>query len=778
MKRIISAAVLAALIACAAQLAAQTAATGRPAAAKTPTVILEYFDDAKQVRIFNADGFEYGELFPGMELLPGDRLQLQKTSAELRLDPNGSIIKLTANTNFQINSLKIASGSVNEFAVLAGKIRTVAAKSSGSIDYRFRTPTAIGGVRGTDFGIEVRDGQMDRLIVRDGSVEFTRADTGQTITLDKGTGADTFAKDFKPSTLTTKDLADFYNDLEFVALNPATVPSAPSPSPSPSASASPSATPAASPAASPAPTTPAQPATPSSPSTSDSPAAATPATAPVASSASAPAIPAAPVVPPLSDAVLDAVKRFLGIEIGAITIQNETYGKLILQPRINLPDFKAQFYLPVIYQDNLFDPAKWYHPSGNDEWSFGTDQGSDALEIVWDIFRDMFLKIKYVELFKQGDPFFLKVGNIPSMTLGHGILVGGYANDADFPAVRRLGVNTGFDLGAVSLEALVNDLADPQIFGARLVWRPVAPAFRTGAGVSAALDINPAGSLPATSSDADILATRAAAPMFLNLAADIEIPVVGSDPFSLMLFGDFGGMLPYFATGFNRSDGTAVPAGFQLANAFSLATSPAIGITFNNYGIEGGLKGNVFFVDYRLAYQYFTGTFRPSFYDQVYDRLRGQRAVELYRNIRDAVDDDTVRMGIFGQLGFSIEKLLRFEVGYKYPWNLDSAIAMPADNPDYFMASFRFEEDALPFGIGFSLGFERQYFVPLFTKSTSYLLLDQYAVFSGALEVPIGNFFKIRMVVGTSAQRDSSGMIVLSDGRAVMKPTFTIESIF
>jgi hypothetical protein len=363
------------------------------------------------------------------------------------------------------------------------------------------------------------------------------------------------------------------------------------------------------------------------------------------------------------------------------------------------------------------------------------------------------------------------------MTLGHGILIGGYANDADYPAIRRLGINAGFDLGAIAVETLVNDLALPEIIGARLVWRPVMPAFRTGAGISAALDINPAGILSKDSTDPLIKAVKAAKPAFLNLAADIEIPVIGSQAFGLTLFGDLGSMLPYFGQGFNRANGSTVSQGLQWANVLTLTPPPSFGISFFNYGIQTGLMGNVFFVDYRLEYQYFTGTFHPNFYDQTYDRTRGFRAIDMYRQFYESQLDSTVRMGVFGKFGFNVEKLFRFELGYKWPWNVGSTDLIPQDNPDYFMARLSFVEDALPFGIGFSLGFERQFFVPIFL-SPKYSLFDQYAVFNGALEIPIANFFKIRVIMGTSALWDASGALVLSNGKAVMKPTFTIESVF
>ena len=87
-----------------------------------PLAVLEYFDDPDGVFVLTADG---EDLFPeyGMELLPGDKIKTTTSVAEIRLDPNGSLIKLAANTDFVIDTLQNRSGAeANTFSLITGKL--------------------------------------------------------------------------------------------------------------------------------------------------------------------------------------------------------------------------------------------------------------------------------------------------------------------------------------------------------------------------------------------------------------------------------------------------------------------------------------------------------------------------------------------------------------------------------------------------------------------------------------------------------------------------------
>ena len=63
----------------------------------------------------------------------------------------------------------------------------------------------------------------------------------------------------------------------------------------------------------------------------------------------------------------------MGLEIGSVTIGGVGYSKAVLAPEVRIGRLKMGLYFPVIYKDDLFDPASWYRPGGNNEWNFGSE---------------------------------------------------------------------------------------------------------------------------------------------------------------------------------------------------------------------------------------------------------------------------------------------------------------------------------------------------------------------------------------------------------------------
>lgn len=742
------------------------------------SVVIEYFDDASQVKIKDADGFELANLHIGMQLLAGETIETANSGVEVRLDPNNSIIRIGPGTRFKINNLPSSTSNEHGFALLAGKIRAVAARSAGT-SYRFTTPTAAGGVRGTDFGLEVVEGKRDRLLVKSGSVDFVDQKSGKKVQVGAGQYADTFAQEFAALDLSTQELADFFGSMEFVTLSPEQVPGGTSetpqnPEPATSANPAPASSPApldSTTASSPEPQA-ASPASPGTMPTKDLPAVAKPEPVPV---------------PPGPDdvALLEDIKKFLGLEIGSVSIDGSMYGKLVLSPKIDLGDFRLGLYLPVIYTNSILDPSGWYRPNGNDEWSFGTDQGSDTLTIVADLLQDLALKIKYLELFDQRDPFFLGLGSLPAMTLGHGILLDDYANDTDFPAVRRNGFQLGLDLGSFAVEFLANDIAAPEIMGTRMLLRPLHPAFKLGAAISMTADFNPLADLPESVSDATLQTridtARNVNPYLFGVAADIDLPLLEGDVFSLLLYADIGGMIPYLNAPLARSGMDALPVGFYWSNLVALDTENLVEL--HNYGVIAGIMGKLFIADYRLEFQTSNGTFQARYLAEDYGRTRGLKTLDLISMLQgtDSSLYDNQKYGIHGAMGLDILDLVKVELSYTWPWTVGSGTALDfinQTNPDEIALSVSLNEELIPYGIDASIEFRRSHFRELFDETSGYSLLDTWATFTGSVDVPVGSLFKIRATVGTALVRDAAGNIDYSSGVPQVKPTFTLETVF
>ncbi|HPB66354.1 MAG TPA: FecR family protein, partial [Spirochaetales bacterium] len=116
------------------------------------------------------------------------------TSVELRLKPNGTVVKLAKMTSFRVDGLATPQKDQNAFTIASGKIRAVAAKGS---QYTIYTSTTVAGVRGTDFSMSFEEGAKAMLLVAKGRVEFGRRGEGDAMADAIMVGAGQFADFFK-----------------------------------------------------------------------------------------------------------------------------------------------------------------------------------------------------------------------------------------------------------------------------------------------------------------------------------------------------------------------------------------------------------------------------------------------------------------------------------------------------------------------------------------------------------------------------------------------------
>ncbi|MFQ3620186.1 MAG: FecR family protein [Spirochaetales bacterium] len=694
---------------------------------RKPVAVLEYFDPPEGIEIMDAEGYRVVEVYMGLQLSEGERIRTTNSTAELRLLPNGSIIKLSRNTDFRIEALEGSkSKDTNAFTLAAGKIRTVAAKKLGS-QYEVRTPSAVCGVRGTDFGMEVVPGAREGVAVLEGAVEFSKT-TGEKILIGAGQAADVFAPVFQPLTLTASQMQALFQDLTFNKLDPRQVPvEAPAPR------------------------------------------AETPPPSPSVERKEEP-----PKAGPF-----DFLKDRLAMEAGSVTLNQQTYSRLILQPTFSIGKLNAALYLPIIYSGDLFNPDDYFKPKGNNEWSFGTDKNwnKEPQEGVRDLLRDLALKIQYIEYGSLRDPFFFKLGNIHNITLGHGALVREYANDTEFPALRRIGVNLGIDVGLAGIEALTADLAEPEIFATRLYLRPFYP-LRWALGLSLAMDTNPAGDLPSTLGSIPVSPVIAAVdPMPVTFSLDVDIPIIEGDFLSFVLFADVAGFVPYLPNEYPAS--TLGTRGFITKAFFNPET-----LRVRNYGLLGGFLGNLSLFTYRLEYRQYQGIFRIGYFDSLYDRnrpLEAKKILDFLANPQDpAYDKET--LGIYGEGGFTLFKKLSFKAGYFWPWELEGSTIKTSDN-DQLDLTLTLDKGLVPIypfrGMRLSLLYRRTQFVPtlLHGKSKDLELFDGNTLFKGEIVYPIAQGLDLAVSVTTTVERDSSGSIVYeADGKPSRTTFIGIET--
>lgn len=674
------------------------------ALAGEPAAILEYFDDTSgELRVVTHQGEEWysDTLDFGMEIPIGSTIvTFDDDYAEIRLDPNGSIIRISENTNFTIDAVQGASGAAeNVFSVAVGKFRAVAGRATGDERYIYKGPSAVCGVRGTDSGMSVIPGELESAFVFEGSIEFTNA-LGESVVLGAGMIADAMADVFAAAQMTSAMMQDLMSGLEFEKLDKASVPGH----------------------------EPAE--VPDSGEGEEEP----------------------EEVAEDDGGLFGKLLELLGVEIGSVTIEEKTWAKAIIQPRFVFGKWKMALYLPIIYESDMLDPSDWYKPEGNDEWSFGHDQ-SEWDEIALDFLEDLFLKIRYIEYGEQRDPFFFKVGNLNNITIGHGMIMRNYANDADFPSVRKIGINLGLDGEKGGFEAMVNDVRDVtniDVFGARLYARPIGRSFPLAVGISGVADINPG---EHWQDFPDLTYGNFGKPFLISGGLDLDFPVLENDLLSIILFADVAAMLPYFQEAV-PGPGPSIPVGFAFDAIWDDTEQK-----FKNWGFASGFLGNVLIVDYRLEGRYFTGTFTPAIYNSVYDRRRHEyvQDVVLYLKNQDNPAFDTKTLGIYGEATANLGKKFYLGAGYLWPWYLDGT-GVSAGPDDYFLFKAGVLKGGIPFTDIFgSLTYERTRFIQTLKGEESLELFDANTVFTAELVYPVSPILNVAALVATNVIEDAFG---------------------
>ena len=733
-----------------------------------PAAHLIYFDDPYQIEIYDAAGHMYDYVDWDMALPEGTAISTLNSSAEIELVPNGTIIKLAPHTDFIIETLQDNKQTANTFKMISGKLRTVAARSGMGENYSIQTPSAVCGVRGTDFGLQVITGQTDAVAVLQGQVEFVNVLTGESISVGAGQAADVFADVFAPVRLDPETLASLFEPMSFISADPESVPGY---SGEQAAAEDEMTTEEELEAEAeriaeqmeerfdePGP----QPAEPG-------PSEAVPDTeAEQPDESDLPGVDADFLAP-----VYDFIGRFFGMELGTITIDGTTYKKAVFMPKLELGKFRMSLYLPIIYNTDMFNPSDYYHPQGNDEWSFGRDK-SGTLPILSDVLRDLSLKIKYIEYGDNRDPFFFKIGNSESVTLGHGLLMRNFPFDIGFPVERHLGINAGIGLKAVGFEALIADAGVPDIMGGRLYFRPFHKVFPLGIAASSIVDLNPASQLvhPAAAAGAPELYGD---PVFITAALDLDYPFLETDPFSLVLFSDAGFVMPYYRQAYedNISPGIAPNAVVSSPGSFTFDS-------LNNYAFSGGVFGNIFFVNYRFDFRLSKGVFTPPFLSSTYHRRRGAYVKDFAAFFADpgAEEFQEYTMGIYGEIGAEVGKIFTIEGGYFWPWEMYGGTVQPSGE-DLFHLEFTLNEGVIPFvGIYGSLSYDRSRFAETFTNP-QLTLFDAYTTVKAELAVPIVPMLHIALIYTTTTAYSEDGTVIPSSVNPELPevtPSISIET--
>jgi hypothetical protein len=270
----------------------------------------------------------------------------------------------------------------------------------------------------------------------------------------------------------------------------------------------------------------------------------------------------------------------MGLGIGVATFADGTWQSLSLNPDLALGKFGIGLDVQLNY--------RFTGGSGN-EFEIRTE---DWVPADFQDFLNIYLpKIAYIRWDQKGAPLYIKLGTIEDGTLGNGFIMGGYANNLFMPDDRHFGLAFDID-GAlfkfpyVGIETFVGDLAELDVFGARLFVRPLAwlgvPVIKNlQIGASFAMDVKPyLYDHPLDTTERSVAA----------YGVDARLPILSSEIVSLSAFAD-------------------------------MAT-----IEFDSWGGMVGVGGRLIkFLTYTVQLRAIGAGFIPMYFDATYDVFRGAK---------------------------------------------------------------------------------------------------------------------------------------------------------
>jgi hypothetical protein len=390
----------------------------------------------------------------------------------------------------------------------------------------------------------------------------------------------------------------------------------------------------------------------------------------------------------------------MGLGIGSVTLDGVLYNQLALRPEINIGKIGVGLDL-VIYIDN----------EGNvrsDEWDIKNDPS---------LLLDKIMFIRYGE---KSDPVWVKYGSMESVTLGYGGLMNGYSNMMEFPSVRRVGINTGFNVGPVSGEIFLSNVKDFSRGGTLLGLRTaytVSEDFPLSIGVNVVSDANMFSGLKDGDDDSypDIFDDFPTDPAY-SIDTDSD-GIADDDPLELDIDGDgltdilYPGQYEWVtdtlyldsnivrkAKPFSLENNTASVLGWSVDIGYPVFKSKAFSLDvyseFNNLnfpeavtvdstftrikrngtgitipGIRSSILG---LLNISLEYRIVTGSFLPGFFDQSYDlnrvvtRSDSDKTTILTKDMFmfDDSSNNFSSAGYFGSASMNLFNLASFTASY------------------------------------------------------------------------------------------------------------------
>lgn len=276
------------------------------------------------------------------------------------------------------------------------------------------------------------------------------------------------------------------------------------------------------------------------------------------------------------------------------------------------------------------------------------DENNEILKDEWRL-KEYPSKIDYIRWGqKHVDPFYILLGRFRRpVTIGHGMIVNNYTNMAQYPNIRKAGLEFDLDRKKWGLEGMIGDVTLPEVIAGRFYFRPL---LRTGIPLIKNLKFG-----ASVGSDID--------PDSNNETKDDSVTVIGADA-----------ELPLLKFKFLNATVYADWAKMQLGDKYSddtFISSISSNIVDGGFGQSYGLSGKIGFLSFRGEYRIVEDNFIPGYFDAYYDIDRWQRFDTTASSATKAVTRlwgktrEPVKVGPYVEAWFNFFNLLDFKASYE-----------------------------------------------------------------------------------------------------------------
>jgi hypothetical protein len=380
----------------------------------------------------------------------------------------------------------------------------------------------------------------------------------------------------------------------------------------------------------------------------------------------------------------------MGGAVGAVTIDNQTYSQIRLQPELQVWKFGLGLDIDLII-----------------------DAEGKVRKEDWDEWQDYVNKILFLRFAQRNDPFYFKVGSIPDYTLGNGLIFNHYSNMTLYPQVKNVGGYVGINthLSGLGFEAYTHNLHKNEILAGRVHFQPLAvtniPLLeKLRVGVNVGIDRDQYGkyedkdgdNIPdvydkfpkdknryldtdndgiADNDDIDIDGD--------NIFDDPSVNTFVRDHFTVIEVLDYEldmDVKPDIATAYTEKDEVLVySVDYQLplieSERFNLIHYGEIA-KIDGYGtgmIFPGFSSKFFIFDARLEFRNFGDQFLPGYFDRQYDQQRAQvrhiisdgngNQIWYLTTKEETLKDVESSLGWFGYLRANLFNIVYAKIAYQ-----------------------------------------------------------------------------------------------------------------